>query len=102
MGMSVEAGGHEIWDPAARTAAMFLGQIRLLETLIDTPSGIAGPENDFVYVDASAFRTFLTTAFRHLEWSQSRPMRAMLQGVFQVALALDVRANGSWLARALQ
>jgi hypothetical protein len=95
--MIYEVDGKEIWSHSLRPSQMFCGQITLLETLIGAASGVRAPGDDFVYIDPTVLRSFLRATFAYLDRSGSLPMRAMVTGVLQVALALDARASGDWL-----
>jgi hypothetical protein len=83
-----------IWDRSQNTSFMFCAQIASLEQMLKTPSGVAAPGYDEVYIDPPVFRAFLLAAFDFLRRSGSLPLRRMMIGVLQTALFLDARASG--------
>ncbi|BFU47585.1 DUF6086 family protein [Krasilnikovia sp. MM14-A1004] len=96
MGMIFEVAGRDVWDPSLDTSKLFCTQIASVAALVGRDSGVQGPDNDFVYVDAGTFEAFLDAVIEYLEGSGTLELDAMLSGITAVALALEHRITGRW------
>ncbi len=93
--------GSDLWNPGHRTAHLLLRQVRLLEELFESPSGVGQPVSDEVQIDLGTLRTFVARAQAVLRDKPNPPLFALASGPLGIVMALlrrqdpDARQGGA-------
>src|SRR4051794_29752851 len=96
MSVIVISRGKILWEPAGDVARLFLAQVRALEELSGTPSGIGALNADEVEVRPDLLERFIDHCMSVLEPSNSGALSALSEGVVAVLMALHHRITGRW------
>ena len=91
MGMIFECDGQEIWSTSLGVGNLFLAQIRAIESLLGTKSGVDSFLADTVEIDASLFNSFIGNAMQTLESTNNAPLFALMAGCLEIAIALNTK-----------
>jgi len=97
MSYIVECKGETVWQPARRVGDYFLANISILENLIESNSGIASTIEDDIQIDPELFSDFVIKTVNFIEVTNNTPLLAMMSGIIEVIVALNVKINGNQL-----
>lgn len=97
MSYIVECKGETVWQPSRRVGDYFLDNVSILEKLIESNSGIASTIEDDVQIDPELFSDFAKKALNFIEVTNNTPLFAMMSGIIEMVVALNVKINGNQL-----
>ncbi len=94
MGIIVKFAGRSIWEPTLKAGFCFVAQVRSLEALLDTESGVGLIIADEVDINLAAFENFLTKCIEKLERTNDGEIFALVMGCLQICIALNWKMGG--------
>lgn len=98
MSYSVFCNEEYLWGPALQVGDYFLGNVRMLEQLLNAESGITSYVADTIEIDKVKLKNFVEKALIYFETTNNTPLIAMIAGTFEIILALNAKASGYYPA----
>jgi hypothetical protein len=96
MGIIVSFNDHIVWEPSQTVGRLFVEQIRTLEHMLNTDSGVTNIVADEVEIDGDKFADFIDICIDTLSRSNNGPLVVMASGCLAVSLSLYAMASGIW------
>ena len=94
MSYVVDCKGVTVWQPARRVGDYFLGNIKILEKLVETDSGITSHVADGMEIDPVIFNGFVEKTLEYIEKTNNTALVAMMSGIIEINIALNADING--------
>ncbi|MFB6643787.1 DUF6086 family protein [Streptomyces chartreusis] len=91
MSQYYEVAGRLVWNPGQQTSLLFLGQVRVYESLLAVPSGFGPMESDECPIDPAVFEEFVNTLLDWYDRTGSRVLGSLVEGFLAALLALAER-----------
>jgi hypothetical protein len=93
MSYDVYCKGENVWQPARRVGDYFLANIKILEKLIESSSGIESHIADDIQIDAEMLSNFVEKTLNFIEKTNNTRLVAMMSGIVEVIVALNAEIN---------
>jgi len=88
VGIIVQCRGRSVWEPSLEVGYCFVAQVRALENLIGTDSGIGSIESDEVNVDEQTLVDFIDKTLMRLENTNNGSLFMRVVGCLQIMYRL--------------
>lgn len=95
MGFVVYCKNEVVWSPSLAVSNYFAENIKSLEKLLKSESGVSFPLSDSIEIDSLKLNEFVDKILEFVELTNNTPLLIMISGICEIVVALNSRLNGT-------
>lgn len=93
MGFVVSCKNEIVWSPSLAVGNYFAENIKSLEKLLKSESGVSFPLSDTIEIDSSKLNEFVDKILGFVELTNNTPLLIMISGICEIVIALNSKLN---------